>query len=106
MTTASADQPVTWLIALLALAACWPLAQAFRHDKLHPLAAWLLFTSVFALVSAAAFQILIRIGLAVVPAGALDNPGPAVAIGLLSLAPGFVAGRWIVRRPQWRKMPK
>ena len=106
MTPTSADQPVIWLIALLALVACWPIAQAFRHDRLHPLAAWLLFTSVFALVSAAAFRVLIGIGSAVLTYGALENPALAAIIVLASLAPGFAAGRWIVRRPQWRKMPK
>ncbi len=106
MTTSAADQPVIWLIALLALVACWPIAQALRHKKLHPLAAWLLFTSLFVLVSAAVFQVLIRIGVAVFPPGALEDPGLAIAIVLLSLAPGFAAGRWIVRRPQWRQMTK
>ena len=106
MTTPAADQPVIWVIALLALAACWPIAQTFRHEKLHPLAAYLLFTSLFALVSAAVFQVLIRIGIAVLPPGALEEPGLAIAIVLLSLAPGFAAGRWIVRRPPWQQMPK
>ncbi|SDC03625.1 hypothetical protein [Ruegeria marina] len=106
MTNTLSDQPTAWFIAILALAACWPIAQALRHEKLHPLAAYLLFTSLLVLVSAAAFWILIRVASTVFAPGALDRTGFAVAIILLSLAPGFAAARWIVRRPQWRRMPK
>lgn len=100
------SQPVGWIIILVVLVACWPIAQSLRHEKLQPLAAYLLFTSVLILVAAAVFWVLIWGGRALIGASALEGAGPAVAITLLSLVPGFLAARWIVRRPQWRRMPK
>jgi uncharacterized membrane protein len=100
------SQPVAWIIILVLLVACWPISQSLRHEKLHPVAAYLLFTSVLALVAALVFFVLIRIASAVFEPSALEGAGPAIAITLLSLVPGFVAARWIVGRPQWRRMPK
>ena len=101
-----ADQPAIWIIAALVLAVCWPIAQSLRHEKLHPIAAYLLFVSVMFLVAALVFMVVIRVAAALMSPTALEGAGVAVAISLLSLLPGFFAARWIVRRPQIRRMPK
>lgn len=93
-------------IALVVLAACWPLAQRFRHEKLRPLAAYLLFVSVLALVSSAVFWLVLAIGGALVGADRLDGMAAAAIVILVSLVPGFGAARRIVGRPQVRRMPK
>ena len=98
--------PVAWIVALIALAICWPLSQAFRHEKLHPLAAYLLFTSLLFLVFALIFWTLLWCASLLMGAAALEGIGTAAAIILLSLIPAFVAAFWIVRRPQTRRMPK
>lgn len=101
-----ANQYITWIIAFVALVVCWPVAQTFRHKRLHPLAAYLLFVSVLALVSALVFWALLLIISASVGPASLEGVGAAVIIVLLSFVPGFVAAWWIVRRPQVRRMPK
>ncbi len=99
-------QPAAAVAGLLVLAGCWPLAQALRNDKLHPVAAYLLFVSVLGLVSAAIFAVLLRGAMAFLGPAALESAGAAVAITLLSLAPGLAAARRVVRRPQRRRMPR
>jgi len=106
MDASSALQPMAWIAALLVLVACWPISQALRHPRLRPLAAFLLFTSVLALVSAGIFWALLLIVGALFGAAALEGPVAAVVIVLISLLSGFAAGRAIVRRPQVRRMPK
>jgi type VI protein secretion system component VasK len=101
-----AREPLAWIVALVLLALCWPLAQWLRHEKLHPLAAWLLFTSILVLVSAAVFLILLWGARLLLSPAALAGPGAAAAIVVLSLLPGLAAARWIVRRPQQRRMPR
>lgn len=101
-----ASQYWAWVIAFVALVACWPLAQVFRHEKLRPLAAYLLFVSVLALVSAAVFWLVLLVAGALVGAGRLEGSGPAAIVILVSLVPGLAAARWVVRRPQVRRMPK
>ena len=98
--------PVAWIVALIALVICWPLSQTFRHEKLHPLAAYLLFTSVLFLVFSLVFWTLLWCASLLIGAAALEGVGTAAVITLLSLVPAFVAAFWIVRRPQTRRMPK
>lgn len=97
--------PLAWIIAVAAIAACWPLAQAFRHEKLRPLAAFLLFVSMLALVGGAVF-----LGLTWLLAMASRAPdigtAPTLGILLIALVAGFFAGRWIVGKPQSRRMPR
>lgn len=100
------SQPVAWIIVVLVLVLCWPIAQSLRHEKLHPVAAYLLFISVLGLVAAPVFWALIAGASAMFGPAALEGAGAAVAIIVLSLVPGLAAARWIVRRPQWRRMPK
>lgn len=100
-----AAQPLAWIIVLVVLVASWPIAQSLRHEKLHPLAAYLLFISVLVLVAASVFWLLVWVTFALLGPTALEGIGPAVAVTLVSLVPGFAAGWWIVRRPQWRRMP-
>lgn len=100
-----AFEPVAWLIAAALLVACWPLAQRLRHEKLRPVAAYLLFVSVLGLVAGGVFWALAWLFTLWGPDAALGNVAAAV-IMLLSLGAGFVAGRWIIRYPQTHRMPK
>lgn len=101
-----ASDPLVWGLVLLALVACWPIAQSLRHQGLHPMAAYLLFVSVLTLVAAPVFWGLILGASALFGPAALEGAVAAVVIIFLSLLPGFAAARWIVRLPQWRQMPK
>lgn len=106
MSMALVNQPVAWIIVLLALVLCWPLAQSLRHEQLRPVAAYLLFTSVLVLVTAPVFLALAWIATLLLPAGAAGGTVTALVTLLLSLLPGLAAARWIVRRPQNRRMPR
>ncbi len=106
MSTAFVTQPVVWIIVLLVLAACWPMAQALRHERLRPVAAYLLFTSVLVLVSALTFMVLVWGALALAGPAVLEGTAAAVITLVLALVPGLVAARWIVSFPQTRRMPK
>ncbi|MDG4649598.1 hypothetical protein P6F26_14230 [Roseibacterium sp. SDUM158017] len=98
-------EPLAWLMLAALLAASWPVSQHFRHDRLQPFAAYLLFVSTTALVSGVVFW-----GLAwvIVTTGPGAATGAAVVLGLLvvAVAAGLLAGRWILRFPQWRRTPR
>lgn len=97
--------PLAWIIALAIIAACWPLAQRFRHEKLRPLAAFLLFVSMLALVGGVVFLGLTWIVTLASPATPMGTV-PALGILLIAVVAGFFAGRWIVSMPQSRRMPR
>ena len=101
----AALEPVAWIIAVVVLVACWPLAQRLRHEKLRPLAAYLLFVSVLGLVAGGVFWALAWVFKLSGPEGALGHVSASV-IFLVALLTGYVAGRWVVRLPQERRMPK
>lgn len=106
MESETTTHPVVWIVAPLVLAACWPLAQSLRHERLRPVAAYLLFTSVFALVSGLAFAVLLPLAGALLGVEALEGAGAAIVILALSVLPGLAAARWMVSLPQRRRMPK
>lgn len=100
-----ASTPLVWLIAIAVIAACWPLAQSFRHEKLRPLAAFLLFASMMALIGGLIFFGLVWLLAAASPGTQLGTI-TTLAILLVAIVCGFFAGRWIVSRPQSRRMPR
>ena len=106
MTTAFVAQPVVWGIVVLVLVACWPMSQALRHDRLRPVAAYLLFTSMLVLASAPIFMALLWGALALAGPAVLEGTAAAVITLVLALVPGLLAARWIVSFPQTRRMPK
>lgn len=100
------SNPLILVAAIILLGLFWPLAQRLRHKDLKPLAAYLLFTSVFVLVGSAVFVLIFWINLAVLPEGALRSPVAMTFVLLIAAVPAFVAGFLVVRRPQIRRMPR
>ena len=100
-----AVEPLVWIIAVVLLIGCWPLAQRLRHEKLRPLAAYLIFVSVLALVSGGVFWALAWIFTLSGPQSALGNVAAFILL-LIALLAGFFAGWWVIRFPQNRQMPK
>lgn len=98
--------PLVWIAAIFLLVAFWPLSQRLRHERLRPLAAYLLFTSVFALVGAAAFMLAVWIAQALLPEGAMRAPLAAPVVLVVAVVPALVAAIRVVRRPQDRRMPR
>lgn len=93
------------LAALLA-AGCWPAAQMVRHPDHRPLAAYLVFVSVFALSAAALFTAIIAVARAAGLLEAMSGGGAAALILIVILIPAFFAARWVVRRPPMRRRPR
>ncbi|WP_020683205.1 hypothetical protein [Marinobacterium rhizophilum] len=106
MDTSLVYQPIAGILALLLLALCWPIAQALRHERLRPLAAYLLFVSVLALTVALSFRLLLWVAVLLLPPDRLESVGAAIVLGILSLMLGLAAACWVVRRPQRRRMPR
>lgn len=98
--------PLAWIIAIVLLVLFWPLVQRFRHKDLKPLAAYLLFASVFALVGSAAFMLIVWIGQALLPEGTMFVSIALPVVFLIAVVPALVAAFLIVRRPQIRRMPR
>ena len=85
--------------ALGLLAAFWPVAQAAKHPETRPLAAWLIFATVFALAAGAVFVAIVAALGALGRPEALSGGWEAVAAILAMLLPPFLAARWAVRLP-------
>ena len=98
--------PLVWIAPIVLLVLFWPLVQRLRHKDLAPLAAYLLFASVFALVGAAVFMLAVSIGMAVLPEGAMRTMAAPLIVLLIATIPAFFAAWLVVRRPQSRRMPR
>ncbi len=98
--------PLVWIAPIVLLVLFWPLAQRFRHDKLNPIAAYLLFTSVFALVGSGAFTVAVWIGVRFLSAGTMKGPLAAAVAILIAVLPAFAAAVWTIIRPQKQRMPR
>lgn len=106
MGTEYAYQPGIWLAALIVLALAWPISQRFRHERLRPLAAYLLFTSVLTLVSGLLFMMFVWAGRIFLTSSVFEEPAAGVVITVLSILSGAAAGWFAVRFPQERRFPK
>ena len=96
---------VAWLLVIALLVACWFMSQAWRHEKLSRLAAFLLFSSVLALVLVVVFTALAWLLTLFGSSGSIGSGATVVILVVAALA-GILAGRRIVRRPQWRQSPR
>ncbi|SIO47442.1 hypothetical protein SAMN05444722_2412 [Rhodovulum sp. ES.010] len=98
--------PILLIAAVVLLAACWPFAQRWRHPDQRPLAAYLIFASVLALVSAPPFWLISVLAQLLLPGGVPTAGLTAVAVALVSLGAGVLAACRVVRRPPRRRMPR
>ena len=98
--------PLVWIAPIVLLVLFWPISQQLRHEKLQPIAAYLLFTSVFALVGAVVFMLALWAGATLLPQGAMAGRLAAGVTVLLAVLPALGATVWIVRKPQKRRMPR
>ncbi len=96
---------LAWLLVIGLLVACWLMSQAWRHPELSRVAAFLLFSSVGALVQVAVFTALAWLLTLFTPDRGAGT-GATVVMILVAALSGAFAGRWIVRRPQRRQSPR
>lgn len=98
--------PLVWIAPIVLLVLFWPISQQIKHDRLKPVAAYLLFTSVFALVGGVAFMLALWAGATLLPQGTMAGPLAAGVTVLVAVLPALGAAVWIVRKPQKRRMPR
>jgi hypothetical protein len=90
---------VLWAVLLLAAI---PYTLHVRHPSTHPLAAYLVFVSVFTLCAAALFIVLTGLLSIWLRPGILSQPAGALAFLALVFIPAFFVGRWQLRQPRSR----
>lgn len=89
------------VVALLAIAI--PYVARIRHPRQQPLAAYLIFVSVFAASAVVLVSVLLwlagKLGLTAV----LGSPGPAVVFLALVFLPALALATWQAGKPPWRQ---
>jgi hypothetical protein len=91
-----------WLI-LLALASPW--VRRSRHPGVPPLAAFLLFATLFSVAAGTLYFALLWFVQAMGWSARLGSPPWALAFLSLVFAPAFLLARWIIRRPPLERPP-
>ena len=91
-----------WL-TLLALAFPW--VRRSRHPRVPPLAGFLLFATLFSVVSGTLYFALLWLVQAMGWAPRLGSAPWALAFLSLVFAPAFLLARWIIRRPPLERPP-
>jgi drug/metabolite transporter (DMT)-like permease len=95
---------IVWLI-LLVLA--YPYVHRARHPATKPMAAYLLFVSLFSAVGGGIFLVLFWFILATGAATHLGDPLWSVLFVAIVILPAFFTARWQLKRPPWgQSVPK
>jgi H+/Cl- antiporter ClcA len=87
------------------LAAAIPYVIRIRHPRQKPLAAYLIFVSVFVATAAVFFSLLARLAQQLGLGAALEEPGPILLFLVLVLLPALVLATWLARKPPWQRGP-
>jgi hypothetical protein len=93
------------LLGTLLLVAAIPYVSRIRNPEQKPLAAYLIFVSVFLIVAAALFRLLVWLAGSLGLESALDDPGPALLFIALVFLPAIAVAAWQARKPPWRRGP-
>lgn len=93
------------IIGILILVAAIPYVGHIRHPEQKPLAAYLIFMSVFVVVAIMLFSLLGSLVLQLELSQMLDRPGPAVLFLVLVFLPAILLASWLARKPPWRQGP-
>jgi len=82
-----------------------PYVRKIRHPQQKPLAAYLIFVSVFLVVASVLFRLLLWLAARLDLEGALHDPGPALLFIALVFLPAVAVASWQARKPPWRRGP-
>lgn len=77
-----------------------------RHPEVPRLAAFMIFTTVFAAVAISLFALLIYVLRLAGQLDLLQQSLPMIAFLAIVFVPAFLAGRWQIRKPPRRRMPR
>lgn len=93
------------IIGALILAAAIPYVGRIRHPEQKPLAAYLIFMTVFIVVAVVLFSLLGWLVTLFELGHTLSRPGPAVLFLVLVFLPAILLAGWLARKPPWRQGP-
>ncbi len=96
--------PIAALVWILLLLLAIPYVRRQRHPSTKPLAAYLVFVSVFSLCAGALFYAATSAVTALALAEEVATVGGAAAFLSFVFVPAFLVARWQVRRPPTRTL--
>jgi hypothetical protein len=94
------------VIAAVILIGSWPVSQALKHESRKPLAAYLVFVSVFALSGAAVFMVAVSVLAAVGLLDVLNSVPISLILVILVLVPAALLARRSISRKAKQRMPR
>ena len=100
-----ADYGISIVIVLVILAAAFPYVMTIRNPKQKPLAAYLIFVSVFGATVFLLFNLFAKLASSLGLGNALDDPAPVLLFLALIFLPAMVLATWLARKPPWRQGP-
>jgi len=80
-----------------------PSVTRIRHPEQKPLAAYLIFVSVFVTAAVVLYSLLAWLALKLGIEAALGNTGPALLFLVLVFLPAIALASWQTRKPPWRQ---
>lgn len=96
---------ISLIIGMLILAAAIPYVARIRHPEQKPLAAYLIFVTVFILVAVLLFSLLGWLVTLYELGQTLSRPGPAMLFLIMVFLPAILLAGWLARKPPWRQGP-
>ncbi|MGD8546823.1 MAG: hypothetical protein PVG13_05630 [Thiohalophilus sp.] len=93
------------IIGVIILTIAIPYVARIRHPEQKPLAAYLIFTSVFVVVAVVLFNLLVFFVAQYKLTEYLDQIGPATLFLVLMFLPAIILASWLARMPPWRQGP-
>jgi hypothetical protein len=93
------------IICAVLLAAAIPYVTRIRHPRQKPLAAYLIFVSVFVATAAGFFNLLARLTHQLGLGTALEETGPMLLFLVLVFLPALVLATWLASKPPWQRGP-
>lgn len=92
-------------VGVVILAAAFPYVIRIRHTEQKPVAAYLIFVSVFVVTAVVLFSLLAELAITLGLGATLDAPGPALLFLALIFLPAVALATWLARKPPWRQGP-
>jgi di/tricarboxylate transporter len=93
------------LVGIALLAAAIPVAARVRHPEQKPFAAYLIFITIFVVVTMVLFNVLGWLAGLLGMASALKEVGAILLLAILASLPAFALAIWQVRKPPLRRGP-
>ena len=99
------NESIGIIIAVIILVGAIPYVLHIRHPQQKPLAAYLIFVSLFVIISLVLNTVLLWLASKLGLLAALNELAPAILFLILNFLPAFVIARWQARKPPWRQGP-